>query len=67
MKVLKCNLLFSVSGLDPTEIKEMDPNRVRDIKLDDFLEALKKVRRSVAPETLQKYEAWNQQYGDITT
>ncbi|KAK2160253.1 hypothetical protein LSH36_137g04022 [Paralvinella palmiformis] len=58
--------LGPIRGLDPTEIKEMDPNRVRDIQLHDFLEALKKVRKSVAPETLQKYDAWNQQYGDIT-
>ena len=34
--------------------------------MSDFLESVKRIRRSVPMETLVKYEEWNKEYGDIT-
>ena len=35
------------------------------MKLSDFNESLKKIRKSVPPETLMKYTEWNNSYGDM--
>ena len=37
---------------------------VRPIHFGDFEKALKKVKKSVAVETLRVYEEWNAEYGD---
>jgi spastin len=39
---------------------------MRDINLKDFVESLKKVRRSVPQESLVKYANWNANYGDMS-
>ena len=44
----------------------MDPATLRNIQLTDFLDSLKRIRRSVPADTIQKYETWNNEYGDIT-
>lgn len=41
--------------------------QVRDISAFDFIESLKRIRRSVPPETMTKLVKWNEDYGDITT
>ena len=48
------------------QVHEVELNQVRDIRLEDFLEALKRIRRSVPQDSLSKYAEWNEQYGDIT-
>jgi spastin len=48
------------------EVRTVDANKVRDINMADFLEAVKRIRRSVPLDTLTKYEEWNKEYGDIS-
>uniref|UniRef100_A0A0L8GTB5 microtubule-severing ATPase n=1 Tax=Octopus bimaculoides TaxID=37653 RepID=A0A0L8GTB5_OCTBM len=59
--------LGPIRELSPSEVKCLDASKVRRIQMIDFLESLKKIRRSVPPESLEKYDKWNQHYGDITT
>jgi len=40
--------------------------QVRNINLNDFSESLKRIRRSVQQDTLDKYTQWNSEYGDMT-
>ncbi|XP_070180841.1 spastin-like isoform X2 [Littorina saxatilis] len=58
--------LGPIRELSMVEVRSVDANKVRDIKMSDFLEAVKRIRRSVPMETLVKYEQWNREYGDIT-
>uniref|UniRef100_A0A8C7U7J0 Fidgetin-like protein 1 n=1 Tax=Oncorhynchus mykiss TaxID=8022 RepID=A0A8C7U7J0_ONCMY len=39
---------------------------VRNIRFSDFVESLKKIKRSVGPQTLDLYVRWNKDYGDTT-
>lgn len=39
---------------------------MRDICFSDFVDSLKKIKRSVSPQTLDQYARWNRQYGDTT-
>ncbi|XP_045166158.2 spastin-like isoform X2 [Mercenaria mercenaria] len=57
--------LGPIRELSLSEVKEVDASKVRPVKLSDFLESLKKIRKSVPPETLMKYTEWNNQYGDM--
>ena len=41
--------------------------QVRNMRCEDFLESLKKIRSSVAPQTLEMYARWNAEYGDTST
>uniref|UniRef100_K1RLV0 Spastin n=1 Tax=Magallana gigas TaxID=29159 RepID=K1RLV0_MAGGI len=52
-----------LSGLSAKEVKTVDANQVRNIKKEDFEEALRRIRRSVAPDSLKQYEDWNSEYG----
>ncbi|XP_076464285.1 spastin-like isoform X2 [Babylonia areolata] len=58
--------LGPIRELSMTEVRSVDANKVRDITMSDFMESVKRIRRSVPVETLQKYEEWNREYGDIT-
>lgn len=44
----------------------MDPTTLRHIKSEDFLNSLKRIRRSVATQSLAAYEKWSQEYADVT-
>ncbi|KAL5007365.1 hypothetical protein ScPMuIL_016171 [Solemya velum] len=48
------------------EVKKLDANKVRDINMSDFLEALKRIRRSVPVDSLAGFERWNNEYGVIS-
>uniref|UniRef100_A0A673G419 Spastin n=1 Tax=Sinocyclocheilus rhinocerous TaxID=307959 RepID=A0A673G419_9TELE len=39
---------------------------MRDIRFSDFVDSLKRIKRSVSPQTLDQYVRWNRQYGDTT-
>uniref|UniRef100_A0A8C5KKJ6 microtubule-severing ATPase n=1 Tax=Jaculus jaculus TaxID=51337 RepID=A0A8C5KKJ6_JACJA len=39
---------------------------MRNIRLSDFTESLKKIKRSVSPQTLEAYIRWNKDFGDTT-
>lgn len=58
--------LGPIRELSVTEVKEVDANKVREIRMLDFLDSLRRIRRSVPEETLAKYFDWNQQYGDMS-
>lgn len=40
--------------------------QVRNIRFSDFVESLKKIKKSVGPQTLDLYVRWNKDYGDTT-
>ncbi|XP_071079422.1 spastin-like isoform X2 [Haliotis cracherodii] len=65
--VAKDAALGPIRELSINEVKNLDANKVRNIQLSDFGDALKRIRRSVPLDTLEKYERWNGEYGDITT
>ncbi|CAH1791435.1 unnamed protein product, partial [Owenia fusiformis] len=59
--------LGPIRELDPDQVRQMDAKNIRNIRLSDFVDSVRKIRRSVPHDTLEKYEKWNQEYGDITT
>ncbi|XP_035262226.1 spastin isoform X1 [Anguilla anguilla] len=58
--------LGPIRELKPEQVKNMAANEVRNIKFCDFEESLKKIKRSVSPQTLELYARWNKEYGDTT-
>ena len=48
------------------KIKKKEKLKVRDITLRDFEDSLKRIRRSVPTSTIEIYDKWNAEYGDIT-
>ncbi|XP_031353255.1 spastin-like isoform X3 [Photinus pyralis] len=58
--------LGPIRELDPEQVKQMDPSSVRGITMSDFLDALKRIRKSVSPQSLVAYEKWSLQYGDVS-
>ncbi|KAF5282597.1 hypothetical protein FQA39_LY05004 [Lamprigera yunnana] len=58
--------LGPIRELDPEQVKQMDPNSIRSITMSDFLDALKRIRKSVSPQSLVAYEKWSLQYGDVS-
>ncbi|XP_065168767.1 spastin isoform X2 [Atheta coriaria] len=58
--------LGPIRELQPEQVKLMDPGAVRSITLNDFLDSLKRIRRSVSPQSLVAYEKWSLQYGDVS-
>lgn len=41
--------------------------QMRDIHFNDFVDSLKRIKRSVSPQTLDQYVRWNREYGDTTS
>uniref|UniRef100_A0A1B6G657 microtubule-severing ATPase n=2 Tax=Cuerna arida TaxID=1464854 RepID=A0A1B6G657_9HEMI len=58
--------LGPIRELNTEQVRSLDPLRVRNITFQDFLEALKRIRRSVSPQSLLTYEKWNREYGDVS-
>lgn len=58
--------LGPIRELKPEEVKHLDPSSVRSITINDFLDSLKRIRRSVSPHSLVAYEKWSLQYGDVS-
>jgi spastin len=48
------------------QVKRVSPNKMRQITVQDFRDSLKRIRKSVTQSTLDNYEKWNQEFGDIT-
>ncbi|RWS31741.1 spastin-like isoform X2 [Leptotrombidium deliense] len=51
-------------GID--KVKNVDLASMRRITVEDFYDSLKRIRKSVSSASLQSYEKWNQEYGDIS-
>ncbi|CAB3380591.1 Hypothetical predicted protein [Cloeon dipterum] len=58
--------LGPIRELDPDQVRCLDPKHMRNIKLQDFTESLKRIRKSVSPLSLVQYEKWNSEYGDVS-
>ncbi|XP_016325568.1 spastin-like isoform X4 [Sinocyclocheilus anshuiensis] len=61
-----CVLLFLNTELRPEQVRNMPADKMRDICFSDFVDSLKRIKRSVSPQTLDQYVRWNRQYGDTT-
>ncbi|XP_017761358.1 PREDICTED: spastin isoform X2 [Eufriesea mexicana] len=58
--------LGPIRELNPDQVKELDLNSVRNIRMQDFRDSLKRIRRSVSPASLAAYEKWSFEYGDVS-
>ncbi|XP_072912706.1 spastin [Hemitrygon akajei] len=56
--------LGPIRELKPEEVRSMAASEVRKIRLSDFEDSLRKIKRSVGPQTLEGYRRWNEDYGD---
>ena len=52
-----------VRELRMDELKQLSVSRIRLVSRQDFQHALRKIRPSVSPSTLDKYIQWNRSYG----
>ncbi|XP_063957422.1 spastin-like [Lytechinus pictus] len=48
-------------------VKSTSAEQVRSITLSDFYDSLKRIRRSVPQDSINLYEDWNKNYGDISS
>ena len=55
-----------IQGLSPEEIRNI-PKDELDLptSMEDFMEAAKKVNKSVSSEDLKKYEEWMKEFGSV--
>ncbi|XP_055588366.1 spastin [Uranotaenia lowii] len=58
--------LEPIRELNVEEVKNMDPTKLRSIRESDFHNSLKRIRRSVALNSLAAYEKWLHDFGDVT-
>lgn len=58
--------LGPVREYDIDQLKNLDQRKLRKIKFQDFQNSIEKVRKSVSPASLQMFEQWNAEYGDIS-
>lgn len=55
-----------LTELNTEQVVSLNPLQVRNITFQDFLESLKRIRRSVSPQSLITYEKWNRDFGDVS-
>ncbi|XP_059408784.1 spastin-like [Carassius carassius] len=58
--------LGPIRELRPEQVRNIPASEMRDIRFSDFVDSLKRIKRSVSPQTLDQYVRWNKQYGDTT-
>ncbi|XP_020776895.1 spastin [Boleophthalmus pectinirostris] len=58
--------LGPIRELGPQQVRNMAASEMRNIKMKDFDDSLKRIKPSVSPTTLNMYSKWNQDYGDTT-
>uniref|UniRef100_A0A672J8E7 microtubule-severing ATPase n=1 Tax=Salarias fasciatus TaxID=181472 RepID=A0A672J8E7_SALFA len=58
--------LGPIRELGPDQVRCMAAAEMRNIKMKDFEDSLKRIKPSVSPSTLNMYTKWNQDYGDTT-
>ncbi|XP_066516942.1 spastin isoform X2 [Hoplias malabaricus] len=59
--------LGPIRELRPEQVRNMAANEMRNICFSDFVNSLKKIKKSVSPQTLDQYVRWNREYGDTTS
>ena len=55
-----------LSELGPEQVKHMEARKIRPITMNDFLDSIKRVRHSVSTNSLDAFEKWNAEYGDVS-
>lgn len=58
--------LEPIREIDVEQVKNLDLKEIRPITEQDFLNSLKRIRCSVAPQSITAYERWAKEYGDVT-
>ena len=58
--------LEPIRELNVDEVKSMDPQKIRNITITDFNSSLKRIRKSIPPQSLIAMNKWSQQYADIS-
>ena len=59
--------IFQPRELRIDEVKSLDPVNLRKINMSDFLEAMKRIKKSVSADSLLPHEAWNQKFGECAS
>ena len=55
-----------IRGLSPEEIKAIPKDELNlPTSMEDFIEAQKKVNKSVSKDDLKKYEEWMKEFGSV--
>ncbi|XP_039996101.1 spastin-like isoform X2 [Xiphias gladius] len=57
---------LSYTELGPDQVRCMAANEMRNIKMKDFEDSLKRIKPSVSKATLNMYVKWNKDFGDTT-
>lgn len=47
-------------------VKNVNPKEIRAINEQDFMNALKRIRRSVGTQSIIAYEKWAKEFGDVS-
>ncbi|XP_077585559.1 spastin [Stigmatopora nigra] len=58
--------LGPIRELGPDQVRHMSASQMRNIKMKDFEDSLKRIKPSVSPATLNMYNQWNNDFGDTT-
>ena len=54
----------AIDGKSPDEIKKLSKDELNlPISMKDFLDAVKKINRSVSDDDLQKHQKWSDEFG----
>lgn len=57
---------FNPTEIDVEQVKNVNLKEIRPITEQDFVNSLKRIRRSVASQSIIAYEKWAKDYGDVT-
>lgn len=57
---------FSNPEIDVEQVRNVNPKEIRPITEQDFVNSLKRIRRSVATASVAAYEKWAKDFGDVT-
>uniref|UniRef100_A0A8C6VRN7 Fidgetin-like protein 1 n=1 Tax=Nothobranchius furzeri TaxID=105023 RepID=A0A8C6VRN7_NOTFU len=58
--------LGPIRELGPNQVRNMSASEMRNIKMKDFEDSLKRIKPTVSPSTLNMYSKWNKDFGDTT-
>lgn len=56
--------LGPIRELDPNIVKDVDETSVRKVNLNDFVDSLQRVRKSVPQGNIAKLQKWSEEFGD---
>lgn len=58
--------LGPIREMGPEQVRSMAASQMRNIKMKDFEDSLRRIKASVSPTTLSMYSKWNKDFGDTT-